>query len=206
MPDPEIRKFNPDEARDYHGRWTEGGGDGTPDIHGSTATTAPSLDVHASVREYESKYVEMKTEIGQAWRSDGSSIFSGDGLVGNESSVFLSPDESKLLRDNPGSIFTHFHPSGHTLSMADIRFASFNNLGEVRAIGKNFIYSMKPGSSGAWPDIPTVVASYDKARAWVEKNVMRYYSGPDKPGHYTDEINAQFAFLTGLNYTKESRG
>ena len=63
------------------------------------------------------------------------------------------------LQSTEGGVFTHTHPAHKevpsTLSPADIAFAAYHNLAEIRAValtasGKVKVYSMKRGPKG-WP-------------------------------------------------------
>lgn len=105
---------------------------------------SPLISKHEeTIRSYETGIVKRKTEKAYIFDSKGNVLLEKEG---GKSNVRFTPDEAKHLR---GSIMTHNHPgNGPSFSEADIHIACSQNLQEMRAVGKQGIFSarMKDGT------------------------------------------------------------
>jgi hypothetical protein len=93
-------------------------------------------------------------------------VFQGDGTV-----VFhltsRQPDHITVLpaqeQHLAGTIFTHNHPGGHSLSEADLEFAMLTGIVEIRAVTSAARYSIRPPEQG-WPYLARVSLRSEVAR------------------------------------------
>lgn len=123
------------------------------------------------VRSAESKIATRKTEKAIAVNQDGEIIFE---KVGGKSSVSFTNEEVAKFT---GNIVTHNHPSGSSFSWADISLASRYDMAEMRAVGREYEHSMKPGESG-WPAISDLKATFEDADRQVrDKNWVAIAAG-----------------------------
>lgn len=88
---------------------------------------------------------------------------------GGKSRVVIPPEYNSQLKGT-GAVVTHNHPSGSSFSPADIMTASLLDLGEIRAVGTRFTYSMKPGKDG-WPSYELI----DASRRKIDQEVIESY-------------------------------
>ena len=72
--------------------------------------------------------------------------------------VRFAPAEMARMK---GMIVTHNHPSGASLSMPDVRLAMRLQMAEMRAVGKLYRYSIKPGPGGWSEDLWKNVVSQE---------------------------------------------
>lgn len=128
-----------------------------------------------AVLAVEEKYRDNKTEQVTIFDEDGNQIFH---KRGGKSSVSLPMRVVK-----PNSIVTHNHPMQYDLSTsrfaglessfsdADIKTTISNNAKEIRAVTRDYVYSMKR-PKGGWNVNPYEVAGYHE-RLWEEKKAER---------------------------------
>ena len=89
-----------------------------------------------------------KREEGFAVDSEGRKIWA---KPGNEDTIIVDPDDRIKMMNDGNCVLTHNHPvTGGPFSSADVLFAIKTNLKEIRAVGKDFTYSMQR-PAGGWP-------------------------------------------------------
>jgi len=62
-------------------------------------------------------------------------------VAGTKTALRFTPDEAKRLI---GNVFTHNHPSGASFSLRDVKTAFLWDLFEMRAVGENYLYVIRP--------------------------------------------------------------
>lgn len=77
-------------------------------------------------------------ETGFVYDTNGNKVWEH---VGNKNSVDISDAAQKGLLK--GNILTHNHPRGTSLSFPDIAVLVYHDMKEIRAVGKDYIHSMK---------------------------------------------------------------
>jgi len=82
-----------------------------------------------------------------------------DALIGTRHSVSIDRKAHDLLATGKYGV-SHNHPTGGSFSLQDLLTSSDFNLPSLRAIGKNWAYTMKP--NGKWPKRVDIRAAYDK--------------------------------------------
>ena len=83
------------------------------------------------INNYEKSIKDKTYEIGGAFDNNGKMVLFKDG---DEDHIEFTKSEQKKLK---GSIFTHNHPRGYSLSMGDIIYAGESKMKEVRCISKS---------------------------------------------------------------------
>lgn len=116
---------------------------------------------------------------------------------GTETGVSYTAQELSLFK---GAILTHNHPPinaqdqlGVGLSVADIRFAVWHELSEIRAVSKGYRYSLKPGGAEWTPQYwqETAKAVYEKHEEDVYQEIKSTRSQRKAAGATDDEIYLQ---------------
>jgi len=116
------------------------------------------------LRQKEEEIAYLPYERAYVFDQDGNIVFSKDG---ERSQVSFTPDEVSLIKGK-NLIFTHNHPAlGVSFSWADVNFAVRTDLAEMRAVGKEYVHSIKRPAAG-WPDINVLYAHYRLANEEVE--------------------------------------
>lgn len=71
------------------------------------------------------------------------------------------PESDRPILEN--GILTYTHPLDTTFSRKDIVLASYLRLAEIRVIGRSYVYSLKPPTTG-WPSPELLGTVYDRER------------------------------------------
>ncbi|AKB37373.1 hypothetical protein MSSAC_2783 [Methanosarcina siciliae C2J] len=101
-----------------------------------------TTDIETIFREYEKPIKDNDFETAVILDNKGNFIFS---KKGNKKSVSFTAEELGKVRGNQ---LTHNHPRNTSFSLGDVKLSSTYNVTEIRACGKKYIYSMKPGETG----------------------------------------------------------
>ena len=80
--------------------------------------------------------------------------------------------DPKYLGDLKDWTVTHNHPKGGPLSTGDITNAILNNMKEIRAVGKNGVFSFKRPPEGWFANHPKIKEEYQKAGNGETKNLI----------------------------------
>lgn len=124
----------------------------------STTTKRDSSDtVSESVLKIEDSFRGLPVENGAIFDKDGKLIATA---VGQRDYVVMPVDVSRKMMGK-GAIFTHNHPVDTSFSFGDFVAASNMGYSEIRAVGTEYRYSMKP-PKGKKMSFNKVKASYDK--------------------------------------------
>ena len=108
-----------------------------------------------------------------------------------------------------GNIVTHNHPRGTSLSTDDVRLAMTGELAEMRAAGKRYRYSIKPGPAGWSEDLWKRTIEREVAR--INQQVFSEFKPLTNSGKlsYADaelqhwhEVWTRVARTTGLIYER----
>lgn len=170
--------FDPNQARDETGRWTDGD--------------------RASLKDFEDSIRNQSFETAGVYDEDGNLILKKDG---DKNSIYFTEEELMLMRSNKDVVFTHNHPKGYSFSKADIILAYKNNLREMRAVSEGVdhvlvfksenkpTYMLANGLSNA-----ELSSLYDKAYKKAKKTTDKIFNAATI-AETTDE------FLENLNYT-----
>lgn len=118
------------------------------------ANQLSGIDYTGAKRDFfESSIRNNKFETGAVLDKDGNVIAS---FVGEKSKVSIPTAAAR------NATISHNHPSGSSFSIQDLKTASTLNLQEVRAVGAEYTYSMKPGPNG-WPSVEDLTAARRQA-------------------------------------------
>lgn len=140
------------------------------------------------------------------------------GNRGTINSIYITPEERQKVK---GKIFTHNHPNmgypsndpraaGVSFSDADVSFACYNEVAEVRAVTTNYNHSLKPPQQG-WNrnfyDLKVKPAHefykkqvYNELVALILDNKITPESAEIQ---YHHEVMNRVAATTGLKYKRE---
>lgn len=161
----ESESFNPDQPRvpagdPSGGQWGSGG-----------TTTRDALDAGKSER-LRGRLAAIESSIATKTDHEVAHILDSGGYTrfdqhGEKSRVRFTADQVRAMG---GAILTHNHPSGNSLSLADVALASDANLQEIRAIGtvngEQRLYVMqRPG--GGWSHASDVVKAFEEMNSAV---------------------------------------
>ena len=91
----------------------------------------------AAIKAAENSVKNNFYETGFIFDKNGRLLWSAKG---DRSSVSIAGSGIKK-----GDILTHNHPSNGSFSAADIQVAQTHKLAEIRAVGRNRVYSLRPG-------------------------------------------------------------
>lgn len=142
-------------------------------------------------------------------------VFSRKGEViyrkrGGAHSIEFTKDEVKLF---PGNIFTHTHPSGNAFSTEDFRFACLVGLTEIRAIGPEWEYIMRPPEGEGiftprmWYHSKNQIVDLDEQiheLFWLRINAGELSpEEAEKTHHHT--VWTRIAEATGIRYLRRPR-
>lgn len=157
----------------------------------------------ASLRDFESGHIVSKREHLLALDRNGNIVGQ---TVGTKDRVTMT--ESIRNKIANGGTLTHNHPNGAPFSPQDAQAAIKHNLGEIRAVarsgGKDWAYSLKPGSSG-W------VPASDFTKAFAP--LMSEYEALKAAGQFTNTLEQiewvhrewqKIAKSLGLLYSRSS--
>lgn len=175
-----VEAYNPEQPRvpagnPEGGQWGaggSGGGGGSGDApapsggdSGSKAdapgTYGVEAKIAASLAEFENAHASDPIESARAVARDGSVMM--DKSSGRENAVEFSKEEMEKLRGQ-GVTFTHNHPHGNSFSFDDIDHAHKIEAKEIRAVTKDAVFRMRPGSEGWFPTqvgLKMAFAKYD---------------------------------------------
>lgn len=93
--------------------------------------------------DFEARIVRQTYETAGVYDANGNLLFEKDGTKRHVK--FTDEEIAKMA----GNVVTHNHPSGSSFSADDIAMLIYSNAKEIRAVGKNFTYSMvSNGESG----------------------------------------------------------
>lgn len=179
---------------------------------GGTRTARPANNVNATggqqgasriagiIASAESSIRENRFETAFAWDESGKQVYA---KVGGKDYVDV--------RDVPeNTIVTHNHPSGTSFSQGDVEQMIRGNYKELRAVGKDYTYTLKRPETG-WP-ISTARATIEFARARAKAKVEtdRYFFagvGNSRARAATLAISdltmKYFSKSTGIEYTRK---
>ncbi|NLF12842.1 MAG: hypothetical protein GX597_13720 [Anaerolineaceae bacterium] len=147
-------------------------------------------------------------EMGYVVFSDGTVSKAVTGGKSSISSVKLR--QVSGLRPTEGAVFSHTHPSGRigtphsTFSPADISFAAYHNLAEIRAVsvggdGTVKIYSMKRGPKG-WPSRYTIKHDFSSHMRQLNARARAVGMGNAEWYHAHEVYWQEYAKAWGLTY------
>jgi hypothetical protein len=179
--DDEIAKaFDPSEPRDDKGQWTEnpsgglgdaGSGDhpeiGTPFIKHMPEAQGKAVvkyEAELLIRNRGARGGEGKERM-VIVRPDGDIALDKEGTKNHVSFSTGHGSDVERIQSIPGCVGTHNHPAdgGFSLSPADVSTAGQIGLSEIRAVGMDATYSMKPLPGKKWPSPRVMQIAYDNA-------------------------------------------
>lgn len=121
-----------------------------------------------AIRDKEREFRMLDHEKAYAVDRSGNVVFE---MAGGEDYVVVNRFYQERLRRSKGVVFTHNHPAGwkapsgspvragNSFSQEDIALAIRLKLGEIRAIGPECLYSLKPGPMG-WGSDGDVIEAF----------------------------------------------
>jgi hypothetical protein len=109
-------------------------------------------------------------------------VFAADGTVlvrkeGTSNRVTFTLEEK--LRMRGAALYTHNHPRGTSFSPRDIRNAKLLDLQEQHAVGKHYLYILRPPAEG-WRMI--AMTELDTAVATVQQQVLQEFQDQIRRG------------------------
>lgn len=166
----------------------------------------PELDLSQIIYDKEYSIRNRATEKCYLFDEKEGAIFS---KVGKKDHIGFTKEELKLF---PGRILTHNHPSGSSFSPGDLMSSGNSGLKEIRAIGTEYRYSMKPpeGHETFTPKMVNDVQRdfeterirlYPKYYAKVINNELSEVQAWKEHSH---EIWNSIASARGFRYVRES--
>lgn len=190
------KAFDPDQPRDEHGRWTDGGGgevyDGT--VSPKTGERYDFLKIYPTI--YREKGPGIKISPEQERKAD---IMSGElgmrsgtdnemgHVVGPDGQLFTSREGSRTsiswpnedIRQMAGMTMIHSHPNeaGAEIgfSKQDVFAAASANLAEMRAVTPDTTYIIRPTHGDGEPDWDwgAIALAHDDVRLAVQESVIQ---------------------------------
>ncbi len=140
------------------------------------------------------------------------------GNRGTQTSIYITPKERILMK---GKIMTHNHPNigfppndpratGVSFSDADVSFACYNELAEIRAVSTKYNHSLKPPTNG-WNqnfyDLKVKPARVRHEKEVYNELVTQILNNEITPEfaeiQYHHEVMNRVAASTGLKYKRE---
>lgn len=158
----EVEKYSPDQPRDENGQWSDSGRGGgaapvgdpsdRPEIH-SHLPEAQRERVLSVEKELLARNVGARGGRGKERlviiRPDGSVLLDKEGSANH---VPLTGSEVHMLAAAGDAVGTHNHPANVTISPQDCEVAWTSGLTEIRAVGNDYTFSMKPQPGKKWPN------------------------------------------------------
>ena len=95
---------------------------------------------YKKMNNFERNIRTAQYEIGGLFDKEGKVLFIADGT---NKEITFTPKQKEILFSGKGSVFTHNHPPGGSFSWPDIYTSCRGELNEVRAVGKEYNYSLK---------------------------------------------------------------
>lgn len=149
-------------------------------LPGEPAREVQKLDLPAVLEREEKKIVSQKYETSIAFDDDGTEIFRKDG---NSGSVDFTNEEILRMR---GKTVTHNHPNDSPFSAKDLRFFAFNRLKEIRAVGKDYTYTISGSvNSARFPEFTKAVSAAQGANT---RAIREWYRLQKQKGVLPDDI------------------
>ena len=149
-----------------------------------------------TMAKLEKRIVTQDFETVAVYSENGSLLFEKGG---NKNSVIFSDKEVSQMK---GAVLTHNHPTGYSFSKDDIITLNTSGLSEIRAIGNEYLYTMK----NTHPELKerTVDRIYDRAR---RKVLAEYTARQDfsSPMNFYHDVIVEFSEQTGLEYKRVKR-
>ena len=107
-------------------------------------------------------------------------------IDGTQSRVTIPPLTMQMMRDTPGTVFTHNHPSGASFSQNDLITGARAKVTELRAVSRDYTYSIRPKDGKSWPGQERIKNTYKGNWRRARTNKINKY----KRGTITlDEVN-----------------
>ena len=147
-----------------------------------------------------------KKEEAVLYDSSGAKVFR---KTGEDHLVSFTQEEIRVMR---GGVLTHNHPGGASFSVADINMLRQSGLKEIRAVGRDGVYSMKPPK--VWDkrilslaeirnQYNSIVEEYEKEmEQWALTNLANI-SVTDYQIRYQNKVVEEFSKRFGLKYQME---
>lgn len=149
---------------------------------------------------------ELKKEKAVLYDASGKRILQKSGQT---HSVSFTREEIMQMR---GGVLTHNHPGGASFSPADINMLRQSGLREIRAVGRDGVYSMKQPK--AWDkrilSLKEIQKQYDslvekyreEMEQWAQDN-LDHISVTDYQIRYQNKVMEEFSKCFGLEYGME---
>ena len=168
----------------------------------------PDTPLGKSLAKTEAEIVKLKHEKGLVFDGQGALIFERDGAANH---VTFNRSE---LQGFKGMTLVHNHPNGSPFSKDDIRMAAIAELAEIRAVGEQYVYSMKTFPAG-WTEYwwqNRGRYSFDKIEKEVMDDLNKWYTEgvltqaeANSTHRKYHEIWKRFANKEGLIYERTER-
>jgi hypothetical protein len=188
-------------------------------IPGKDSLTKPSSEALKAVAEAEASIRAQKYETAILIDSKtGAELFRNDG---DNDSVKIPQSAQRKIK---GNILTHNHPQvtgypddhpvsrGISFSMQDIGLASVNEASEVRAVARDYDFSMKPGNKpwdkNRWVNeiYPAYTRAYRQSVNELVKEIRRgKITSDEADAEFSHRIMTKTARMTGMVYTRTKR-
>jgi hypothetical protein len=159
-----------------------------------------------ALRQKEDEIAYLAYERAYVFDRKGKIFFKKDG---EKSQVTFTTEERESFRGK-NLVFTHNHPSvGGSFSWEDVGFAAVNDLSEMRAVGREYVHSIKKPATG-WPDINVLYTHYNLAEEEVKAEFWRKIDAGEMTRteaakeHY-HEVWSRVARRLNLPYRREVR-
>jgi len=171
-------------SQDVHGNG-EGGEEKTPDAEELKPLKMDELENTIANQEYETAAM---------FASTGDFMFMKDG---DDKSVNFTDEELERME---GNILTHNHPSNTTFSIDDYELFFHTKMGEIRAVGKDYVYVLKA----------PIGYDYSKGDRFKDsigmfQSIVRMRTKTDDWGLENHLVSADWAKSIGLEYYREKR-
>jgi hypothetical protein len=124
-----------------------------------------TLPLATLLRSVERQIAKAPIEVGFVFDQAGNLLTKQTGEV---SSLRFYADDMRVMRD---AILTHNHPGHGFFSYADIAFACYVNLWEIRAVAGRRVYRLSR-PSGGW-DFETFNTAFESARRKILHNYQQ---------------------------------
>ena len=125
----------------------------------------PALTLGELLRSVERQIASAPVEIGFAFDQAGNVVAK---RVGQVASLRFFTDDMRAMQD---AILTHNHPNRGFFSFADVEFACYVGLHEIRAVAGRRLYRLSRPADG-W-DFPAFGTAYENSRRRIVHNYQQ---------------------------------
>ncbi|MGV8164636.1 MAG: hypothetical protein ACLKAK_07250 [Alkaliphilus sp.] len=158
------------------------------------------------LRQKETEIAQLEYERAYAFDRQGKALLTKDG---SRNEIAFTLDERRLIAGKD-VVLTHNHPDkGGSFSLPDILFSSVNDLGEMRAVGKKYVHSMKRPLAG-WADVEEFKREYTIASNAVRADLIKKINAGKMTIGEAEREHHHLAWMRvkkvlNLNYKREIR-